>query len=126
MKTSAWVIVIACVVTLFAHYFLYAESRIKNLEQVNLLADKALKIERDTIRDLMHSQQQLAAEKQAIATRSFVSGVLDTMERPDHYNAIWHAGYDRGNEVKDMMLEVDSKVDSNFTPKDKLFGGDAD
>jgi len=97
MKSMPWIVVV-CVTTLAGHVLIQNHSRVKLLEETVKLSEQARKIEHDEVRDLMYALQQEKGNNEAIAMKSFVAGVVDNMKRPDYYNEIWHAGYDRGSE----------------------------
>jgi hypothetical protein len=100
-NTTPWIIVI-CTITLFGHYFIAAENQKSQLKLTVELSDKAIAIEGETIRDLMHANRQISQEKEAIGSERYVAGVVDALQRPDHYDAIWHDGYNRGTETEQL------------------------
>ena len=100
-NTTPWVIVI-CTITLFGHYFIAAENQKSQMRLTVELSDKARAIEGETIRDLMHANRQISQEKEAIGSGRYVAGVVDALQRPEHYDAIWHDGYNRGTETEQL------------------------
>jgi len=109
MKQLPWIIAV-CAMTLAGHVYLDSTQRIEVLKGNVELSEKARSIESDQIRDLMYALQQEQQENSIIEARAFVSGVVDSLKRPDHYQKIWHAGYDRGTEVQ-MMAEQSQKTE---------------
>jgi len=99
MKSMPWFIVV-CVVTLFGHAHIYTSNQTKMLKENVKLTEQARQIEHDEVRDLMFALQEERGKNEVVAAQSFVAGVVDTLNRPDHYQEIWHSGYDRGTEVQ--------------------------
>jgi len=112
-------LIFLAVLTLFGHYAIQTHFETKRLEQIIGLSDKALKIEADTIRDLMYSNRQTTERYEAEKNASYVSGVVATLTKPDHYNAIWHDGYDRGTEVQLMAQESEASQKEETPPQEE-------
>lgn len=100
MKNIHYFFILLAGITLFGHYAIRNHYETKRLEQIVQLSDKARQIESETIRDLMHANRRLGEEHAAEKNSAYVAGVVTAINNPDHYNAIWHAGYDRGTEVQ--------------------------
>ncbi|MDF2421381.1 MAG: hypothetical protein OPY06_00015 [Nitrosopumilus sp.] len=116
MKNLPWILAI-CTGTLAGHSYIHQQHRIHILEQNLSLSDQARKIDSDQIRDLFYANQQLNAEKESISTRSYVSGVASVIDNKEHFDKIWHDGYDRGTEVQ--MLAYKSEEESKAISKIK-------
>ena len=110
MKTIHYFAIIA-VLTLFGHYAINAQGEASRLKQLIELSDKARAIESETIRDLIHSNQRLAEQNASEKNAAYVSGVVTALQKPDHYSAIWHSGYDRGTEVQKFAQSIDQAGD---------------
>lgn len=67
------------------------------LKQEISLLERENNIEKEEIRDLLFQLSQNNAEKEAIGVKHYVSGVVDTINKPDYFREIWHSGYDRGS-----------------------------
>lgn len=100
MKSSPWIFSIVCIITIAGHITIGQYNRIQQLELGSELSDKARAIDQDQIRDLLYTVQQLHAEKESIGTQAYVSGVISVLDNKEHYERIWHDGYDRGAEVQ--------------------------
>lgn len=102
-------------VTVFAHYILYSQTKISALQNNIDLANTALSIEEESVRDLIYANTLLAQEKESIAAKSYVSGIVNSIksEDHDHYNKIWHDGYDRGSEVQLENISKDKAIAKN-------------
>jgi hypothetical protein len=100
MKNIHYFFILLAAATLFGHYAIRNHYETKRLEQIVQLSDKARQIEAETIRDLMHANRRLGEQHEAEKNAAYVSGVVSTIQQPDHASAIWHAGYDRGTEVQ--------------------------
>lgn len=105
-QTIPWIITIICI----GAYF-YQQNYIEILKENLLITNQARKIDADQIRDLLFANQQLCAENESIATRSYVSGVVSVINNKEHFEEIWHDGYDRGTEVQ--MLAYQAKLNQN-------------
>ena len=117
MKNIHYFFILLAAATLFGHYAIRNHYEIKRLEQVVQLSDKARQIESETIRDLMHANRRIGEQNEAEKNAAYVSGVVATINKPDHYNAIWHAGYDRGTEVQ--ILAQSTEPPQKETPQIK-------
>jgi hypothetical protein len=42
-----------------------------------------------------------------IRTQAYVSGVVATLENKEHFDKIWHDGYDRGTEVQMLAYKAE-------------------
>lgn len=94
-----------------AHYYIYSENKIERLESVIEYSDRAREIADDQIRDLMYELKAAKSENEMVATRNYVSGVVETIKRPEHFDQIWHDGYDRGTEVQIMASKVEKEIE---------------
>lgn len=84
-------------------------SAITALQQDNVLHQQARNIEAETIRDLMYDLDQLQLSANLQHNRGYVSGVVDSVNKPDYYSEVWHSGYSRGAEVQKYADSLDSK-----------------
>jgi hypothetical protein len=82
---------------------------ISGLRQDNAFHKQARGIESETIRDLMYELDQVKTESELRYHRGYVSGIVDTVNRPDYYTQIWHSGYSRGAEVQQYADALDEK-----------------
>lgn len=96
------------ILTLFAHYIIYSQNQIQSLRQVITLLDTSKQIEVDNVRDLIYSNQLLNQKLENKNTASYVAGIIDATQRPDHHNEIWHDGYNRGTETQIMVQESEN------------------
>jgi hypothetical protein len=81
------------------------------------ITKEAMKIADDQIRDITYELQQARVADEADHTRWFVAGVVSAAERPEYYNEIWHAGYDRGSAVQAAANELEKKSAAFTTDK---------
>lgn len=82
--------------------------------QVDLVSH-AKDIESDMVQDLMMQLSNVKSENLTIGSQQFVAGVVAAIQTPDHFNEIWHAGYDRGMET--MKYAEDAEKRSSYTNK---------
>jgi len=92
----------ACAFLLFENSNLRREIRI--IEKSKDLAD-------DQINDLEYAISNLRNEKESVAMRSFVAGVVEVLEKDkkEYLNAVWHDGYDRGSSVSAYAIEKEKE-----------------
>lgn len=69
---------------------------IQSLKREIRLLESAKEIVEDQVRELGMSVSSLVSERDSVATRHFVMGVLESARRPDYYGGVWHDGYDHG------------------------------
>lgn len=98
------------VLTLFGHVLIVQNNRLEQMKIGSELSERAEQINNDQIRDLLAAIQQLKTEKESIANQSFVSGVVSTLQDHDHYDRIWHDGYDRGTEVQMLAFQAEKEA----------------
>jgi len=98
------------ILTVVAHYVLISESEKKNLRMALQISHQKERIDNDQIRDLMFSLREEKGNKQVDKAAGFVAGVLDQMNRPTYYDAIWHDGYNRANDVKEQILNLPKTI----------------
>ena len=65
------------------------------------------RISEDQISDMMYELSKLRAELETNSTQQFIAGVAAAIERRDEFNAIWHAGYDRGSATQQYVNDLD-------------------
>lgn len=108
MKSLPW-IVLVCVVTIFGHVVINYQKENSDLKREIVLIQKAKDIESDQVRDLMYSLQNEQSKNESIASRNFVHGVVEALNRPDYYQKIWHAGYTRGTDTQMLADKLTNK-----------------
>lgn len=69
------------------------------------ISQKIREIDANQIRDLLYDLQQMKIELEMSKTRHFVTGVTAALAQPD-LRAIWHAGYDQANAVRDAAAQT--------------------
>ncbi len=82
--------------TLVAHYGINLNNRLYQMEMLVKLNDERERIQNDQVQELLSAVQNSTQKIEAARTEGFVSGVVNATNKPDHYQAIWHNGYDRG------------------------------
>jgi len=92
----------SCIFLLFENASLKRELRIS--EKSKDLAD-------DQINDLEYALSNLRNEKDTVATRSFVAGIVEVLgkDKKEYLNAVWHDGYDRGASVSSYAIEKEKE-----------------
>lgn len=100
MKNNLWAMALMITIALSLQVILFQYQQISTLREDLRLSQKSKDIEADQSRDLMNQLTQAKLENSALATRFFVSGVVEAVANPDRYSEIWHAGYDRGTSVQ--------------------------
>lgn len=107
---NPWVLAASVsLVILFAQVVVFQQMRISALQIDNGIHQQARKLEGETIRDLMYEMEQLRNAGDYQHQRGYVSGVVDTVNRPDYYSSIWHSGYSRGTEVQKYADALEQK-----------------
>lgn len=109
-KKPVYALLGICLASVAIHYYIYSENKVERLESVIEYSDRAREIADDQIRDLMYELKIAKSESEMVGTRNYVSGVVETLSRPEHYEQIWHDGYDRGTEVQILASSVDKKT----------------
>lgn len=74
----------------------YQWCEIGTLKRELRLTAAAKAIADDQVRELSMNLGRMCAEQDSASIKGFVQGVVDAINRPDHYRTIWHDGYDRG------------------------------
>lgn len=95
--------------SLILHYGIYLHWKIDYQTQEIFLMEQGRKIQDDQIRDLVMASQQNDSRVESAKTEGYVAGTIDAINKKDHYNAIWHHGYDRGVAVQ-MEAEASNKL----------------
>jgi len=85
-----WTILL-CLQALFATYL--DNSRLRWEIKIS---EKSKKIADDQIAELMYTNSNLNTEIQSTAAKNYTAGVVDAITKKDQFNAIWHDGYNRG------------------------------
>ena len=86
---------------------------IQSLRQEQRLSDEAKKLADDQINELNYTVYRLTTEREGEATRQFVLGVVQALKNKDHYNAIWHEGYNAGEAVAEYATQHDPKIEKD-------------
>lgn len=97
MKNNIWSLILLSTVALGLQVMLFQHQQISSLRQELRIVQKSKEIEQDQSQELMFQLTQAKIENSALATKYYVAGVVDAVNKPDHYSEIWHAGYDRGS-----------------------------
>ncbi len=112
MKTQidkSWVI-FAIIALIFGQVLYYQNNQISVLKEIVKLNEKSEKIDQDQIRDLIYFSQEEQNKNEEIATRNYVAGVIDCINRRDYYTEIWHEGFDRGMQNKRLIEEAEKSA----------------
>jgi len=96
-NTRLFVVIAGIAVAAIGQIALTQHNLITMLKQEISLLERENNIEKEEIRDLLFQLSQNNAEKEAIGVKHYVSGVVDTINKPDYFREIWHSGYDRGS-----------------------------
>lgn len=89
---------------------LFQHAHITTLQQNLQLSHRAKEIESDQVVDLVNQLAQTRLEQSINDVKQFVAGVVATVNKPDHYSEVWHAGYDRGAAVQQYADQLDVKT----------------
>jgi len=81
---------------LVAQIFLMQQFRINSLYEKLSIVEKCKEIEKDQSDDLAYQLYQMKTQDQYSTLKGFISGVGSVLKKPDHFEQIWHDGYDRG------------------------------
>lgn len=103
--SKAFVVGVA-VATLCGHWMLNTQRENASLKFLLQAANKKEQIQDDQIRELIYNSQQMITKTESLKAEGFVAGVLDMLNKPEHYNAIWHDGYNRGTSVTTDMMKA--------------------
>jgi hypothetical protein len=71
-------------------------SEIQSLRREVRLLGEAKDVVDDQVRELSMAVTTLTSERDSIATRNFVMGVVEATKKPEHYDGVWHDGYNHG------------------------------
>jgi len=94
--------------------FMGQHNKIESLRSEVRVYQQMQKISDDQITELQYLLTAQRVDLESERTRSYVSGVVDSITRPDHANEIWHAGYDRGQAVQQYADQID-KAATRYT-----------
>jgi dihydroorotase len=100
-KIIPWITSFFCLQIVFAMYL-----EISRLNFKLSIYEKEKNITNDQIEELMYVVNNLKIEKENIATKSFIAGVVETIKDNAHYDAIWHDGYNSGGAVLEYTSEM--------------------
>lgn len=87
-------------------YLFSLQGTVEQLREQVRIGAASQRIANDQIADLTYQLQQAKTEQQFANTREFVAGAVDALRRPEYYEEIWHAGYDRGTAVEQYTQAV--------------------
>lgn len=104
-----WIVLAVVCVSIFGQIIYSQNNQINTLKEIVQLNEKALKIDQDQIRDLIYLSQEEKNKSEEVATRNYVAGIIDCMNRRDYYTEVWHEGFDRGMQNK-LMIEDAEKA----------------
>lgn len=93
------------VLTLAAHFCFHCYRKVDDLETQLKIASQKEKIDQDQIRELIYLNDDLSRNKEVVKSQGYIAGILDGIKREDHWNSVWHDGYNRGSEVREFVAE---------------------
>lgn len=97
-------------------YIFSLHATVTSLRDQLRISESSNRIASDQIGDLTYQLLQRNSEKEFTGMREFVAGAVDALRRPEYYNEVWHAGYDRGAAVEQYARALDIKnVDKTYT-----------
>lgn len=105
IQTMKHYITYAIIISIAAHLSIAARTEIARKDTLLDLADRKAAIDSDQIRDLLAEVRNLVSSQSSEKSGAYVAGIMDAMNRPDHYNEIWHEGYNRGQDVRGQMTK---------------------
>ena len=105
MKIDKSLILIAVFSFVSWEIFCYQNNQIKVLKEFVEINKKSQEINEDEIRDLICAVQEEKNKNEGIATRNYVAGILDGVNKKDYYAEIWHKGFDSGIQNKILIGE---------------------
>jgi hypothetical protein len=73
-------------------------SEIQSLRREVRLMGEAKDLVGDQVRELNMALATLVSERDSVATKNFVMGVVEATKKPGHYDGVWHDGYNQGME----------------------------
>lgn len=90
---------------------LYQAWRVESLRFENNILVQAQRIDESQIRELMWAADNANRNVEGEKTRAFLAGFTQAQMQPK-LNEIWHAGYDRGDQVarENARVEVYSEI----------------
>jgi hypothetical protein len=104
---SGLIITVCNLLLVFGLVGFWQQSEINTLRGEVRIYQQMQKLSDDQISELQYLLTSRHVDLEAERTRSYVSGVVDSITRPDHASEIWHAGYDRGQTVQAYTEQVD-------------------
>lgn len=102
--------IVVTVVTIVAHYGINLHNRVHQMEMLVKLNGERERIQNDQIQELISLVHNNNQKVESAKTEGYVAGVIDATNRPDHYQAVWHNGYDRGTEVQKDVSSIGSAL----------------
>ena len=98
------------IATLVGHYTLNTQRHMTNMEFLLKASDTKERIQNDQIGELISGLQLANQKNESLRTEGYLAGVADVINKPDHYMAIWHQGYDRGSAVQADAMNVSMRL----------------
>lgn len=89
--------------------FMLQRSQILTLQTELAFATRAHAIDRDQIADISYQLLQLKNQQETDNIRQYVAGAAAVLNKPEYYEQIWHAGYDRGTAVQQYTQNAETQ-----------------
>lgn len=117
---NKWLVSICVsVVVILAQIITTQYSIISSLQTELSFARTSGRIAGDQISDMMYELSKLRSEVETASTQNFIAGVTAAIERKEEFNAIWHAGYDRGSSTQRYANDLDQAAKTTaYTTED--------
>jgi hypothetical protein len=109
-KYKGWFVVTLCGLLVAMQVIVSQHMELARYRAEQRVSDTAAKLGSEQIRDLMYELQQARTAEESEKTRWFVAGAVAASENPEHYREVWHAGYDRGQEVQRIADSLDKSA----------------
>lgn len=95
-------------------YVFSLNAEIASLRNQLRINESSSRLANDQIGELTYQLLQKSNEDRFSDMREFVAGAVDALRRPEYYNEVWHAGYDRGASVEQYARTIEFK-DKTYT-----------
>lgn len=110
VNLNKWIVAVCLsIFVIFGQLLTSAYCQIKHLQSLVDLNAEARSLEMAHINELQYELYRMQSEHQYVGVKQYISGVCDAINRPDHYNNIWHAGYSQGVAVQQYADALDKK-----------------
>jgi hypothetical protein len=99
MRTNSYPVVAAgavAVAVALLQIAVYQWCEIGSLKRELRLMSTAKEIADDQISELSTAFERVCSERDSVAVKNFVHGVVEAINRPDHFKSVWHDGYNQG------------------------------